>query len=227
MLAMLVAGCASFQQKPAIDYRTVEESPLRDREAAERQYSRGLRNLDNGNLPSAEQHFTNSLSADVTFAPAHVALGKVYYLQHRYYLAAWEFDYAQRLNPQRPEGHNNLGLVFEATGRLDEAVEQYALANSFEPGNFEYLGNFVRARYRNDDRSDDLRYFMKELVFLDPRPDWRAWAEQTLELANWEDESSLEPYPGAPYEELPSSSRSHAGPTLANPVMATPGSRRQ
>ena len=40
-----------------------------------------------------------------------------------YYLAAWEFEFALKISPSTAEYHNNLGLVYEAADRLDDACQ--------------------------------------------------------------------------------------------------------
>ena len=50
-----------------------------------------------------------------------------------------------KLMPNQPEPLNNLGLVFEATGKLDEATDSYTKAVTLEPDNVQALGNLARA----------------------------------------------------------------------------------
>ncbi len=142
----------------------------RDLEGAEASYGEAL--------AQAEQCFRAALDADIMYGPAHNNLGRVFYLQGRYYEAAWEFQYAAQLMPHRPIPRNNLGLVFEATGQLDKAEEHYALALAAEPDNPEFLGNLARARVRRGERSNELLDLLQEVVAKDDRPAWRSWAEQ-------------------------------------------------
>jgi tetratricopeptide (TPR) repeat protein len=120
----------------------------------------------------------------VTFGPAHNNLGLVYFhLKNSpmyLYDAAREFDYAARLMPYQPDPRNNLGLVFEETGKFREAVESYERARKLAPDNPEYIGNLARVRVRRGDRDDETRKLLEELTFKDPRPDWRDWARMKL-----------------------------------------------
>ena len=111
--------------------------------------------------------------------PAHNNLGKVYFRQGKMYLAAWEFQYAMKLMPNQPEPPNNLGLVFEAAGKLDDAAESYGKAVAREPDNIDALGNLARAPRRGD-KDAEVRDLLNELVLKDTRPEWVAWARDRL-----------------------------------------------
>jgi len=84
--------------------------------------------------------------------------------------------------PERAEPFNNLGLTFEAAGRLADAIEMYYSATELEPSNPEFLGNLMRARVMRGDRDETMRLGLKELLFVDTRPDWIGWAEDQLAL---------------------------------------------
>ena len=142
----------------------------------------GLELLEQGKLDEAEAKFKEALTADVMYGPAHNNLGKVYYLQKRYYLAAWEFEYAMKLMPYLPEPKNNLGLVFESVDQLDKAVSYYQEAIKMEPENPEVIGNLVRAQLQRDDRDDGVGQLLSELVRIDTCPEWVDWAREKLAL---------------------------------------------
>src|SRR5206468_4004250 len=112
---------------------------------------RGAALLDNGDFQAAETELKAALSADITCRPAHNNLGKVYFHQNKLYLAAWEFQYAMKLMPNQPEPPDNLGLVFEIAGKLDDAADSYARAVALEPENVHALGNLARAHVRRGD----------------------------------------------------------------------------
>ena len=104
--------------------------------------------ISNCYIAEAEQCLHQSLLADVSFGPAHNTLGKLYFDQKKFYLAAWEFEYAMKTMPNRAEPVNNLGLVYEMVEQTDEAVVHYQKAVDLEPGNPQYVGNLIRARIR-------------------------------------------------------------------------------
>ena len=76
----------------------------------------------------AEKYLRKAPAADVRFGPAHHSLGVLYFWQKKLYLAAWEFEYAARLMPDRYEPLNNLGLVYESVGKFAQAKSYYLLA---------------------------------------------------------------------------------------------------
>lgn len=124
-----------------------------------------------------------SLLADVTYGPAHNNLGKIYYGQRNFYLAAWEFEYANKLMPHRAECQNNLGLVYEAVGKLDEAIDSYSIAYAADPKNPVVIGNLARARVRRGDDDPVVAQLLADLKLYDSRPEWVAWASERLAVA--------------------------------------------
>lgn len=178
---LLAGGCASGGKRSR-EYVTVPESPNRDTAAADRLTRKATELIERDDLNGAEESLKRALAADVTHGPAHNTLGIVYYRTNRYYLAAWEFQYAARLLPHKPEPRNNLGLVLEAVGRLEEAAETYAEAKDLEPDNPQFIGNLARARIRQGDRSSQTRQLLEEIVMKDTRPEWVEWARRRLAL---------------------------------------------
>ena len=127
--------------------------------------------MDKGDYDAAEAALKAVLTADVMFGPAHNNLGKVYFHKGELYLAAREFDYAMKLMPNQPEPANNLGLVFETRGRLDDAVSAYGKAAALEPDNVQIMGNWARARVarvRRGERDPDLVALLNKLVARRP-----------------------------------------------------------
>ena len=143
---------------------------------------RAVEHLRANELEQAETLLKQALTADVMFGPAHNSLGKVYFETGRFYLAAWEFEYASKLMPHQPEPRNNLGLVFETVDRLDRAVEHYRAALELGPDHPEILGNLARAQLVRGDHTSELREQLKDIVLKDARPEWRAWAREKLAL---------------------------------------------
>jgi Flp pilus assembly protein TadD len=176
-------GCAQ-QSKPAqAEYQTLAKDPTRDVALSAKEESEGLKLMDAGKWKEAEGTLKRSLAADVTNGPAHNNLGKVYWHLNQRYLAAWEFDYAAKLMPNQPEPKNNLGLVFEEAGKLDDAVTYYDQAEQLEPDNAQYIGNLARARIRRGD-GDTVRPLLERLVMRETRPEWLDWARERLSLMN-------------------------------------------
>lgn len=200
LICFVVTGCASFGTKSNRDYLTLKSDSQFDTAKARKLNRRACESIQQcGDLckivecdpcdpqidcacKTAERLLKQSLAADVTFAPAHNNLGKVYLHQGKYYLAAWEYEYAKKLLPDRFEPLNNLGMVYESVGRLETAIASYEMAASMAPRNAHVLGNLIRARMKNGEGVDEVEPLLKELVFIDSRCDWREWAEEQLAL---------------------------------------------
>jgi tetratricopeptide (TPR) repeat protein len=123
-----------------------------------------------------------ALVADVNYGPAHNNLGQLYFLQRKFYLAAWEFESATKLMPECPEPQNNLGLVFEEVGKFDEAINCYRTALSLQSNNPEIIGNLARTLVRQEQFDEETRGLLEGLVSMDTRPEWVAWAREQLAL---------------------------------------------
>lgn len=183
LMFLTAAGCATTEVVDSPDlYQTRPDGSPGDTGAAEAKNAAAIDLMDAGEHDGAAQLLREALTADVMYGPAHNSLGRVYYEQGRYYLAAWEFEYAVKLMPGVPEPRNNLGLVFETVDRLDRAVAYYREARQMEPDNPQIIGNLVRARLKRGDRGDDVRELLRELIYKDTRPQWVEWARQKLAL---------------------------------------------
>jgi Tfp pilus assembly protein PilF len=180
LTATLLAGCASSSAPKADAYETVGKEPRRDADLARAENARAVALLDAGDQPGAEAALRSALAADVMCGPAHNNLGKIYFHKKDLYHAAWEFQYAMKLMPNQAEPPNNLGLVFEAAGKIDDATDSYGKAIALEPENVHAMGNLARARVRRGDRDEATRALLQKLVMRDTRPDWLAWERSTL-----------------------------------------------
>ena len=182
VLLVLVAGC-SLRSTPGVPgYETVTGDPNRDTDAARAHNVKATELLDEGELDKAEAQLKAALASDLMFGPAHNNLGTVYMQQKKYYLAAWEYQYAIKLMPNTAVPRNNLGLVFEAVGRLGEAEENFEQARAIEPDNVEYLCNLARVLVRTNHKDDRTRQLLSDIVLKDTRPQWTSWARERLAL---------------------------------------------
>jgi len=185
VIALTQTGCAAwtpFWKKPKVNYQTVQANPHRDTELAEQKTADAVRLMEKGKLEKADAALQEALVADVRFGPAHNNLGTVYFRQRKYYLAAWEYEYAIRLMPDRAEPYNNLGLVYDAAEKPDRAIEMFEAARQLDARNPEYLANLTRALVRRDGPSAAARSLLEELLFLETRPEWTCWAREQLAL---------------------------------------------
>jgi Flp pilus assembly protein TadD len=179
----ILAGCASTPATPGPSpYQTLGKEPRRDSDLARQRTAQAVAMIEKNEWSQAEIILKQALDADVTFGPAHNNLGNVYLHENNLYLAAWEFQYAAKLMPFQPEPKSNLGLVFEAAGKLDEAVDCYEQAVKIEPDNPQFVGNDARARVRRGDKDVKTRDMLAKVVSVDTRPDWVEWARERLAL---------------------------------------------
>ena len=183
LVSVSLCGCGTLLHRDKAKYETVVADPHHDEAAAIEKTREANRLMAKGHLGKAEQALRDAMLADVTYGPAHNNLGRLYYDQGKYYLAAWEFEYAANLMPERPEPHNNLGMVFEAVDRLEKAIAHYQVAYERSPQNPEFIGNLARARLTLDEEDEEARRLLSDLVLYDCRPRWTNWARERLALA--------------------------------------------
>jgi tetratricopeptide (TPR) repeat protein len=179
LMILCVCGCASNRSK-ALNYETIKANPKRDPDAAARLNRQGVEALSRGRTERAESLFKDALIKDVDYGPAHNNLGRLYFDQGKNYLAAWEFEYAVKVMPNRGEPFNNLGMVMERVGKMEQAIEAFETAYSLCPNNPEIVGNLARAWWSHDQDNPKTRELLEKLVFVDSRPDWVAWAKEQI-----------------------------------------------
>jgi len=183
LVLLALPGCARIHSltQPR-NYQTVKASVHRNGFRAQNKNQQGLNLFYRGHIKEAEQAFQQALIADSSFGPAHNNLGKLYFQEREFYLAAWEFDYAIKLMPDRPEPHNNLGLIYDRVGKFDEAIMCFSEAYRLCPASSEYLGNLVRAKIARGERTIEVRQLLEDLILIEGRPDWEEWAAEQLAL---------------------------------------------
>jgi Tfp pilus assembly protein PilF len=72
-------------------------------------------------LAATEKHLASAISLDKSFAPAQLALGKLYQRLNRLEDAAKQFEYVTKLEPNLAEAHYQLGRVYTRLKRTSEA----------------------------------------------------------------------------------------------------------
>lgn len=60
--------------------------------------------------------------------------------------AIFRWQHILRIEPQNAKVHNNLGVAYEAIGKIDEAIEAYERATELEPENKFYRFNYRKCR---------------------------------------------------------------------------------
>src|SRR5271170_1430372 len=76
--------------------------------------------------------------------------------------------------------HNTLGMVFEAGGKWDQAIDAYNDGLKLDPDNESIIANLARARLRRGDSGDEVRRLLEVVASRDDRPEWTQWAGQAL-----------------------------------------------
>lgn len=158
------------------------EDRTRDTPTAQRLTAQAVGLIEENRLEEAMIKLDEALQADVMYGPARNNRGKVLFLNGDLYASAWEFQYAAQLMPHQPEPKNNLGLVMEAAGRLNDAVDHYTSAYDLARDNPEIIANLARARIRNGDQGAETRALLEELVLRDNRDEWLEWARRKLSV---------------------------------------------
>lgn len=232
--AILQSGCSRVFKSSGNVYRTVTGELGVNTDIAKRKNEQAIACLQSGNLRQAQQLAHEALAADPSFGPAHNTLGKIYFQQNKYYLAAWEFEYANHAMPERIEPLNNLGLVYERAGRYDQAIVFYEQAHFQSPDTAEILGNLIRAKLARGDTPYSMQEQIHHLILIDDRPEWVNWAR--LKLLSDDTETKLlreiqdrnfaagnveQLYPGTPFDSQHGVFE-EVYPELAPPPSSTP-----
>ena len=187
-------GCQTQHgSETAMGYETLKDPPNRDTSLARAHNATALQQMNDGNFEGAEKELKDALAADMFFGPAHNNLGTVYFNQKKFYLAAWEFQYAVKLMPGQVEPLNNLGLVFEKVGRLNDAEQWYDKALSLKPESPEVIGNLARVHIRENRKDEKTLDLLSKIVMKDSRPEWIAWARQQLAFTQDNSSNTLMP----------------------------------
>jgi Flp pilus assembly protein TadD len=195
-LLCLLAGC---QQPPAkhVGYQTLPTQEQPNTDKAREFNAKGTTELEKNDLAAAEKIFKEALTQDLFFGPAHNNLGITYFRQKKFYLAAWEFQYAVKLMPNKSEPRNNLGMIFENVGKLDEAAKCYEEALKLDPEDVQVMANLVRLRVRNNQPDERTRQLLGEVILRDTRPEWVSWAREKLALMPKDAASQPSDVPGS------------------------------
>jgi tetratricopeptide (TPR) repeat protein len=185
-IAVVGLGCAKWQGNPAANYVTIQADSEHDTDLARKDYKAARNYLNKRfrgeacDLVRVEKKLQRALAADVRFGPAHHTLGVLYFWQKKLYLAAWEFEYANRLMPDRFEPLNNLGLVYESVGKFEPAKSFYCLAREKAANQPDVIAHFARASDRSGTQVDQMRPLLEDVLATNPRPEWRRWAADLL-----------------------------------------------
>ena len=181
LLLVPIGGCQQVKQsKSDAAYLTVPTRPHEQAKQAKDFNALGLEELAKGDAAAAEELFRQALAADVDYAPAHNNLGKLYLKRHDLYQAAWEFEYAINLLPDRPEPLINMGLVYETAGQLQRALGYYEAAYELEPNNAACIGCLARLVVKLEEDPQRVHWLLQQVVMHEKRAAWVYWAQELL-----------------------------------------------
>jgi Tfp pilus assembly protein PilF len=217
LVGSLSCGCSSWSNKQPGTYVTLQPDSGHDIDQTRKVYEAARKDMDKHvrgekcDLAEVEMKLREALAADVRFGPAHHSLGVLYTWQKKLYLAAWEFEYAARMMPDRCEPLSNLGLVYESVGKYEQAKSYYLLAREKSPNSPDVIGNLARASFRSGQSVDEMRPLLEDVLATDTRPEFRRWAAELLGLNP--DSRAITSFPTpAPVREHPSRAKSSPQP---------------
>ncbi|MCP4589427.1 MAG: tetratricopeptide repeat protein [bacterium] len=174
----VTAGCEVGTRRAG--YETLSEPQARNALLAQQLNDRGLVHVEQGDWESAEQTFREALEADLFYPAAHNNLALCLVHEKRFYEASWEFTWASKLAPHSAEPRNNLGLVLEQVGRLDQARDCYEQALGIDPDNIEVMGHLARVYVKSGEEDGKLHELLEELALGGNEQGWDVWARSQL-----------------------------------------------
>ena len=176
----LALGCSRLPKSAANNYLTVPDQSSVVNAKAQKLNARGKLALEANDLATAEELFGQALKADVNYGSAHNNLGQVYLARKQLYLAAWEFEFAKNLMPDRPEVELNLGLVYETANRLRQAESHYLSVLERDPRNPQALASLARVNVKLDEDPTRINELLNEVLMSNLGPEWVCWARDLL-----------------------------------------------
>ena len=177
VMFLMFAGCGPAAQRSP--YSTYRDTPIRNSQAAQEACQKGLEYIEHGDDAAAEQAFRESLGYDITNAAAHNNLGLLLLKQKQWYSASWEFAYSTQIQPQSSVPRGNLGLVFEAVGQYDKAINEYEAALKIDADSVQVMGQLARTFVKSGRSPERLKDLLERLV-VRADPDWSQWARGQL-----------------------------------------------
>ncbi len=214
-------GCSRFRKPTESSYVTIGKVPVAQAEQAKKLNSDALHAARKGNWEKAERLLHEALESDVNYAPAHNNLGQIYLRRHQLYLAAWEFEFAINLMPDRVEPYINLGLVYETANQLEKAAEAYESALQRAPDDRNAISCSARVAVKQDSDPSRAAWLLEQVVMHDNRAEWLQWAKELLATRYGRVVTSpmSEPYPST--SALPDNGMNYLSPPseLVEPTM--------
>lgn len=101
-----------------------------------------------GNLIDAEKYCKKAVAINFYSCEAHYALSKVYFDKGDQSAAFSELTKCMVMDKNNAGVHNDIGVIYQKRGYLEEAQEEYIKALRLEPANKTYLRNLELLRER-------------------------------------------------------------------------------
>ena len=177
--ALLSLGCTSLRKAGCDEILSASSDGI---EQSQSHLIKGVKLFDHGKIQAASDEFQRAISFEQENGSAHNNLGLIYLQQRKLSDAAKEFELATQFLTSDPTPWNNLGMTLEAAGRGLESIEYYQHAYELAPEKPQYLGNLVRTRIRQGENDETVIAQLKELLFIETRPDWIAWIHDQLAI---------------------------------------------
>jgi cytochrome c-type biogenesis protein CcmH/NrfG len=185
MLTLPLCSCHHQQSNTEAQQALAEEVSARQqgREQSMRLYQEGVKAQKAGRQEQAHKCFAAAVNADNHNVYAWMALGSVNFELENYYGAAEAFYEASRLAPTRYEPHYNMGTVYEAVGRLNDAIKAYETALRLDGEEVAVMENLARACVRSNQNLGRARELIDRALLRENRPQWRQWLQmQSLRI---------------------------------------------
>lgn len=111
-------------------------------------YTRGVLYQNQKRLDSALICYGKAIAFDTTNYLADFQAGLIYLKWYSYPQATKSFQKVLRYNPKHPQINFLLGTVYDRTGNLEGAIEQYTLATEADANDWRSRGRLYRAQQR-------------------------------------------------------------------------------
>ena len=143
-------------------------------------YEEGMRAYRESEGEDAILYLQRAVKVDPQNARAWMALGVLEYERGNIFKAARAFHRAGRIEPTRYEPHFNLGIIFEAVGYYEQAIEEYEIAIKLSPNEVEVMENLARCYFHNNTNLKRARKLVRNALRYELRPKWRRWLEMQI-----------------------------------------------
>ena len=183
-------GCDNPHKKAALVVNK-ELSKLQEnsRHSAEL-YRQALAARDANNAAGARKLLQDAVEIDNRNARAWMTLGILLYEKDDLARAAQAFDSAAKAEPHRYEPHYNLGIVLEAAGRYERAIEEYEMALTLCADQNEVRENLARCLIKNRAQPQNAKRLIEQALRVETRPEWVSWLNSQLRTLTQENEVS-------------------------------------